>query len=261
MGGSKWFGRVAGVLVLAFQSLVCQAEVLRVAVASNFMTPMEAIAAAFRAASGHELLLSFGSSGTFYAQISNGAPFDVLLSADRDIPRRLEDDGKVVPGSRFTYARGRLVLWSADPALIDGAALDADAGRLLQLSFRRLALANPVLAPYGRAAEQVLDHIDPADSLKAKLVRGENISQAYQFVATRNAELGFVALSQVLDPEGGWLSGSGWLVPEAFHEEIAQDVVWLQGAAGKPAAGELLEFLRGETARAIMRAQGYGVGD
>lgn len=261
MSGSRWYGRSGFALVLAFQALVCQAEVLRVAVASNFMTPMEVIAAAFSDASGHELRLTFGSSGTFYAQISNGAPFDVLLSADRDIPLRLEEDGKVVPGSRFTYARGRLVLWSATSSFINGATLDADPARLLQLSFRRLALANPVLAPYGRAAEQVLEHVDPGGSLKPKLVRGENISQAYQFVATRNAELGFVALSQVLDQQGGWLSGSGWLVPEDLHEVIAQDVVWLQAASGKPAAGELLEFLRGETARAIMRAHGYGVGD
>lgn len=261
MSGSRWYWRLGLALVLACQALACQAEVLRVAVASNFMTPMQTIAAAFTDASGHELRLSFGSSGTFYAQISNGAPFDVLLSADREIPRRLEEDGKVVPGSRFTYARGRLVLWSATSGFIDGAALDAEPAHLLRLSFRRLALANPALAPYGRAAEQVVAQVDPAGSLKTKLVRGENISQAYQFVATRNAELGFVALSQVLDPEGGWLSGSGWLVPEELHEAIAQEVVWLQAASGKPAAGELLEFLRGETARAIMRVHGYGVGD
>ena len=259
---ASWGTRLGVAMLCATLPLACSAELLRVAVASNFMQPVQVLAERFSAASGHDVRLSFGSSGAFYAQISNGAPFDVLLSADRDIPERLEREGRVVPESRFTYARGRLVLWSSDSHLIDAGALDADPDSLQVLEFRRLALANPALAPYGRAAEQVLKTVDPLGSFRTRLVRGDNVGQTFQFVSTGNAELGFVALSQVLEPGSQQLrSGSGWIVPETLHDPIEQDAVWLQTAAGNRAAAEWLGFLRSAEGRVIIGEHGYTTPD
>lgn len=251
-----------GLLVAAFAPAWCSADVLRVAVASNFMQPMQVLVEHFAAASGHDVRLSFGSSGSFYAQIANGAPFDLLLSADRAIPERLEREGKAVPGSRITYARGRLVLWSADNSLIDANSLEERPERLHDLPFRRLALANPTLAPYGRAAQQLLARVDPQGAFSSRLVRGDNVGQAFLFVSTGNAELGFVALAQVLEPETQALrSGSGWIIPEALHDPIEQDAVLLQAAAGKRGASELLDFLRSKEGREIIARHGYATPD
>lgn len=262
MSSMPWYQRAGIAVFCVALSMACSADVVRVAVAANFMQPMQALGEHFTAASGHELRLSFGSSGAFYAQISNGAPFDILLSADRAIPERLEREGKAVAGSRFTYARGRLVLWSADSHLIDAEALASEPAGLLALDFRRLALANAALAPYGRAAEQVLEAIDPAATLAPRLVRGDNVAQVFQFVSSGNAELGFVAYSQVLAAGSQQLrSGSGWIIPDTLHAPIEQDAVWLQQGADKPAAAELLEFLRSAEGKAIIAAHGYTTPD
>jgi len=222
-----------------------------VAVAANFSAPMRKIAAAFEQDTGHRARVSYGSTGKFHAQIRNGAPFQVLLSADSETPARLEREGWVVAGTRFTYAIGQLVLWSRQPGRVDERGDVLRSGR-----FERLALADPKLAPYGAAALQVLDGLGLAASLAPKLVQGENIAQAYQFVATGNAELGFVALSQVF--VGGRLTqGSAWKVPASLHAPIRQDAAVLNAGRGNPAATALVAYLRGDRARAIIRAFGY----
>nr|WP_282452871.1 molybdate ABC transporter substrate-binding protein [Lysobacter sp. CAU 1642] len=221
-------------------------------VASNFAAPMQALARAFEARSGHRVSVALGSSGALYAQVRHGAPFAVLLSADAEIPERLEVEGLAVPGTRFTYARGRLALWSADPRR-----LIADGEALRSGDFLRLAIANPRHAPYGMAAREVLDALDIELGREQTLVQGESIAQAYQFVASGNAELGFVALSQVwLD--GSLRSGSAWIVPETLHAPIEQQVVLLNAGAGQPAARDLLAFLAGDEAQAIIARYGYG---
>ena len=228
-----------------------QAQALRVAVAANFAATLQRIATEFEKDTGHTALLSVGATGKFYAQIRNGAPFDILLSADDETPARLVVEGAAVAGSQFTYALGRLVLWSAQPGRVD------DQGAVLKRgSFRHLALANPKTAPYGAAAVEVLTAMGLRDTLAAKFVQGENIAQALQFVATGNAELGFVALSQVWK-DGQLAEGSAWLVPARLHSPIRQDAVLLAGARDKPAAQALMRYLKGDTARAIVRSFGY----
>ena len=259
MGNMGRFKRGLGcgvALLLLLRAGLLSAETIHVAVASNFTQTMRELVQAFSADSEHEVRLSFGASGTFHAQISNGAPFALLFSADRAVPERLEQEGRIVPGSRFTYARGRLVLWSADPQLVEeGGAILARGG------FRRLALANPALAPYGRAAVQVLAVLDPGGALREHLVQGENVGQTFQFVSTANAELGFVALSQVRQPgSDGWRAGSAWLIPETLHDPIEQDVVWLKQAENSKAVPALLDFIRSPEGRAIIVAHGYEPG-
>jgi molybdate transport system substrate-binding protein len=228
-----------------------QAQALRVAVAANFAATLQRIATEFEKDTGYTALLSVGATGKFYAQIRNGAPFDILLSADDETPARLVAEGAAVAGSQFTYALGRLVLWSAQPGRVD------DQGAVLKRgSFRHLALANPKTAPYGAAAVEVLTAMGLRDTLAAKFVQGENIAQALQFVATGNAELGFVALSQVWK-DGQLSEGSAWLVPARLHSPIRQDAVLLAGARDKPAAQALMRYLKGDTARAIVRSFGY----
>lgn len=235
-------------LVLALPA--AGAEV-RVAVASNFTAPMQKIAQAFEQETGHRAVLAFGSTGSFHAQVRNGAPFQVLLSADDETPMKLEKDGLAVPGSRFTYAIGRLALWSAQPGLVD------DRGEVLRSDrYQRLAIANPRLAPYGAAAVEALGKLGLLAHAQPRFVQGENIAQAYQFVATGNAPLGFVALSQV--QAGGRITqGSAWVVPANLHAAIRQDAVLLLPGRSQPAAAALLAFLQGEKARAIIRAHGY----
>lgn len=239
---------IVGVLLATSAS---QAGTTLVAVASNFTKPMTEIATAFEKATGHSANLSFGSSGKFVAQLENGAPFEVFLSADAKNPKKLEQDGFTVPGSEFTYAIGKLVLWSATPGLVD------DQGKILETgNFKHLALADPKLAPYGAAAVQALQKLGLFDKLQPLLVQGENIAQTQQFISTGNAELGFVALSQVIE-KGKIGSGSGWIVPEELYAPILQDVVLLKTGAENPAAPALLQFLKSPEVLAIISKYGY----
>jgi len=221
-----------------------------VAVAANFATPAKSLATTFEKQSGHRALLSTGSTGKFYAQIATGAPFDVLLAADAETPLRLEKEGLVVGGQRFTYALGKLVLWSL------GDMVDARGDVLRKQAFRRLSIANPRLAPYGAAAQQVMENLGIWSSSQERLVMGENIAQAYQFVSTGNVEVGFVAYSQIRDP-GKPTTGSFWLVPQTLYAPIRQDAVLLARAQGNQAARQFLDFLRGAPAREMIQAYGY----
>ena len=224
---------------------------VQVAVAANFIAPMQRIAADFGKATGHQAKLAFGSTGKFYAQIRNGAPFDVLLAADDETPARLEKEGAAVAGSRFTYAIGRLALWSARPGTVDG-----QGAVLKQGAFRHLAIANPKLAPYGAAAVETLNKLGLLAALQPRFVQGENIAQTFQFASTGNAELGFVALSQVF--EGGKLKrGSAWVVPAELHAPIRQDGAILARGRNNPAAQALMKYLKTDKARAIIKAYGY----
>ncbi len=245
---SKLFSFVLAALALLTQA---QAAEVKVAVAANFSAPMQAIARAFEQSSGHRVIAAYGATGQFYAQINHGAPFEVLLAADDSTPAKLESEGAGVPGSRFTYAVGALALWSAQPGYVDaaGAVLKND-------TFRHLAIANPQTAPYGLAATQVLDKLGLTQAVKPKLVEGQNIAQAYQFVASGNAELGFVALSQVYK-DGQITQGSAWRVPAQLHEPIRQDALLLAKGQDNPAARALLEYLRGEQAATLIRTYGY----
>lgn len=238
-------------LLLLAGSLPVRAAEVIVAVAANFTAPMQKIAQSFEQDTGHKAVLSFGSTGSFYAQIRHGAPFQVLLAADDETPSRLERDGATVAGSRFTYATGKLVLWSRQPGLIDGNGDVLRSGR-----FERLAIANPKLAPYGAAARETLEKLGVLEALQARIVQGDNIAQTYQFVATGNAQLGFVALSQVMT-DGRIAQGSAWVVPASLHAPIRQDAVLLARGKENPAAMSLLAYLRGEKARALIRAHGY----
>lgn len=227
------------------------ADTVSVAVAANFTAPMQKIAAAFEADTGHKAELSFGATGKFYAQITHGAPFQVLLSADDTTPAKLEREGKAAPNSRFTYAIGTLVLWSAQANYVD-----AQGDVLKKGDFKHLAIANPKLAPYGAAAVQVMDKLGVASALQPRLVQGENIAQTFQFVSTGNAQLGFVALSQVM-VDGKVRSGSAWQVPANLHDPIRQDAVLLNPGKDSPAAAALLTYLRSDKARAIIQSYGY----
>lgn len=238
-------------LVLAACAFAVNAGEVTVAVAANFTAPMQKIAAAFKADTGHDAKLAFGATGAFATQIRNGAPFDILLAADDETPARLEKEGFAAAGSRFTYAVGALVLWSAREGYVD-----AKGDVLARGDFERIAIANPRLAPYGAAAVQTLRHLGLYDRLQSRIVQGENISQAYQFVATGNAPLGFVALSQVTQ-DGRIAKGSGWIVPANLHAPIQQDAALLSHGRDNPAAGELLKFMKGGKARGIIRAYGY----
>ena len=235
---------------LAFTTLA-RADVVQVAVAANFTAPARALAEVFARTTGHEARLSFGATGAFYTQIKNGAPFDVLLAADDERPARLEKEGDTVAGSRFTYATGQLVLWSAKPGLVD------DEGAVLKHGqFGKIAIANPKNAPYGAAAVEAMEKLGLAATLQPKLVTGESIGQTFNFIATGNAELGFVALAQVL--EGGKLkSGSMWVVPAQYHAPIIQDAVILKRAANNPAAKAWMELLKTPQSKALIRSYGY----
>ena len=227
------------------------ADEVQVAVAANFTAPMQQIAAQFEKDSGHKAVLSFGATGKFYAQIVKGAPFELLLAADDETPARLEKEGQGVAGSSFTYAIGKLVLWSADPALVDAK------GEILKKGgFRHLALANPKTAPYGAAAVETMGKLGVLSTLQPLFVQGENISQTQQFITTGNAELGFVALSQVFK-DGRITGGSAWIVPASLYEPIRQDAVLLTRGKDKPAAAALAAYLKGDKAKAVIRSFGY----
>ncbi|MBK9394664.1 MAG: molybdate ABC transporter substrate-binding protein [Uliginosibacterium sp.] len=227
------------------------ADEVKVAVAANFTAPMQKIAAEFEKDTGHKTLVSTGATGAFYAQIKNGAPFEIFLSADDETPAKLEAEGAGVKGSRFTYAIGRLVLWSAKPGFVD------TRGEVLKKGdFNKLALANPKTAPYGSAALEVMRKLGVQEALQPKIVQGENISQTFQFVSTGNAEVGFVALSQVWQ-DGVLKSGSAWIVPADLYAPIRQDAILLAKGEGKPAAEALLKYLKGDKAKAVIKSYGY----
>lgn len=236
----------AGLLACA-----AQAAEVTIAVAANFTAPIKEIAEAFEKETGHKVVTSFGPTGGLYTQIKNGAPFEVFLSADDGTPAKLESEGEIVPGSRFTYSIGKLVLWSAQPGYVD------EQGAVLkQNEFRHLSIANPKTAPYGLAATQVLDKLGLSEAVRPKLVEGGNITQTYQFVATGNAELGFVALSQVYK-DGEITKGSAWMVPVDMYETIRQDAVILKKGADNPAAQALVDYLKGPQAAKVITAYGY----
>ena len=220
-----------------------------VAVAANFTEAAKEIAAAFRARTGHDAVLSFGSSGQLYTQITQDAPFEVMLSADDERPRKLVADGLGVAESRFTYAVGKLVLWSREAGAVAGEAT------LKEARFAKLSVANPVGAPYGAAAIETMKALGLYDALKPKIVEGSSIAQAFQFVDTGNAEVGFVALSQIAGKSGG----SRWDVPQALYTPIRQDAVLLRKAAQNPAAAAFIAFLKGPEARAIIERYGYAI--
>jgi len=237
---------------LLFTSLL-RAETVLVAVASNFTKPMTEIAEAFKRDTDHTAKLSFGSSGKIVSQLENGAPFEVFLSADETKPAKLEKEGLTVPDSRFTYALGTLVLWSAKANYVD------EQGQILSNGgFQHLALADPKLAPYGEAAMETMKNLGVQDKLQSSLVQGENISQAHQFVSTGNAELGFVALSQVI-ADGKIAEGSGWIVPKSLYQPIRQDAVLMKTGEENPAALALLDYLKSAPAKGIIEKYGYGL--
>ncbi len=224
---------------------------VQVAVAANFSAPMQEIAARFARDTGHKAVVVVGATGQLYAQIHSGAPFEVLLSADAQTPAKLEGEGQTVPGQRFTYAVGKLVLYSARPGYVD------KRGEVLSKGgFAHLALANPKTAPYGAAGQEALQALGLFDAIAPKIVQGESISQTFQFIATGNAELGFVALSQVAPP-GQAVPGSWWEVPQELYKPIRQDAVLLKKGEEQAAALALMNYLRSEGARAVIRAYGY----
>ena len=246
------FRKPAFVLALLGTALV-HAEEVQVAVAANFTAPMQKIAVEFEKDTGHKAQLAFGSTGKFYAQIRNGAPFEILLAADDTTPEKLEKEGAAVAGSRFTYAIGKLVLWSSKPGFVD------DKGEVLKKGeIKHVSIANPKLAPYGAAAIETLTALKLLDAIQPKFVQGENIAQTHQFVATGNAELGFVALSQVMK-DGKISEGSGWIVPSSLHQPIRQDAVLLTNGKGKPAAEALMKYLDSDKAKAVITSFGYAL--
>ncbi len=240
--------------VAAFLAAVAaQAGEVQMAVAANFTAPMKQIAAEFEQATGHKALVAYGATGKFYAQIANGAPFEVFLAADNRVPAKLAEEGRALADTRFTYALGTLVLWSAKAGLVDEQASALREGR-----YNKLAIANPRVAPYGVGAVEVLTALGLLEAATPRFVRGENIAQTYQFVSTGNADLGFVALSQVME-EGRIPKGSAWVVPGEMHQPMRQDAIVLTKGKDNPAAQALMAFLRSDKARAIIRSFGYGL--
>ncbi|RJX30246.1 MAG: molybdate ABC transporter substrate-binding protein [Oxalobacter sp.] len=232
-------------------SLSSFAAEVKVAVAANFIAPMKSISASFEKATGHKVVLSSGATGKFYAQIKNGAPFDILLAADAATPEKLEKESAAVAGSHFTYAIGKLVLWSAKPGFVDRK------GNVLKAKhFKHIAIASPKLAPYGAAAMETLIKLGLQETLQAKIVQGENIAQTHQFIDSGNAELGFVALSQVYK-DGRVQNGSAWIVPDKLYHPIKQDAVLLLPGKDNAAAVELLKYLRSDASRKIIKSYGY----
>lgn len=230
---------------------VLHAAEVSVAVASNFAQPLKTIAVEFEKDTGHKLSITPGATGKFYAQISNGAPFEVLIAADDETPAKLEKEGKAVTATRFTYATGRLVLWSPKAGVVD------DKGAVLKSgTFQYLAIANPKVAPYGLAAVQTMQKLGVLTLLEPKIVQGENIAQTLQFVFTGNAQLGFLALSQIYE-NGKLKAGSSWTVPENMHEPLRQDAILLNAGKNSIAAAAFLDYLKSEKAKKIITSYGY----
>lgn len=244
----KW---LLGALLFGASMQAANAGEVNAAVAANFTEPMEQIVKLFQAESGHTVRVSLGSTGKFYSQIQNGAPFDVLVAADEKVPQRLEKEGLAVEGSRFVYALGKLVLWSAQPGLVD-----AKGAILRKGNYNKLAIGDPKLASYGTAAKEALEDMGLWSVIQAKLVTGENITQTYQFAATGNAELAFIALSQVTK-DGKVTAGSWWIVPAHLYNPIKQSAVQLSAAKDKAATQAFLTFLKSEKAKEVIRSFGY----
>lgn len=239
--------------LVALLPALAPADEVQVAVAANFTAPMKEIAAAFQAGTGHMVQAAYGATGKFYAQIKNGAPFELLLAADDATPAKLVAEGAAVADSAFTYAIGTLVLWSPQDGVVD------EEGRVLAGGdFNKVAIANPKVAPYGAAALEVLTKLGLLDAVQPKFVTGENIAQTFQFVSTGNADLGFVALSQVME-NGKLKGGSAWIIPADMHTPIRQDAVLLNTGKDNPAAIALVDFLQGEEARKIIATYGYAL--
>lgn len=244
----------AGAAILSMQPAVLHAGQVHVAVAANFAAPLKVLAADFEKETGHKTLVTLGATGKFYAQIKGGAPFDVFLSADDETPARLEREGDGVAGTRFTYATGRLALWSARANYVD------DRGDTLKNgSFANIAVASPKLAPYGAAAVEVLKNLGLLTRLEPRFVLGESLGQTFSFVATGNAPLGFVALSQILE-DGKIKGGSAWVVPASLHTPLRQDAVLLARGKANPAAAAFMGYLKTDKVRAVIRSSGYEVG-
>ncbi len=237
-------------LAAALLAVSARAADIPVAVAANFTEPAKDIAAAFEKSTGNHVVLSFGASGTFASQIEQGAPFEVFLSADEERPIKLETDGFGIKGTRFVYAYGQLVLWSATPGLVDGQGAVLAAGH-----FDHLAIADPAAAPYGVAAVETLKKLNLYDTLQPKIVKGTSIAQAFTFVQSKAADLGFVALSQVIKQTGG----SEWIVPHDDYTPIDQQAILLRPGANDPAAKAFLDFLKSPQALAIIKSYGYEV--
>lgn len=246
---------IRGLCAAALAALVLPAlaDEVQVAVAANFSGAAQKIAAQFEKDTGHTARLSFGATGKFYAQIESGAPFDVLVAADQATPRKLVAEGKALPATLHTYAIGKLVLWSAEPALVD-----ADGAVLRSGKWKHLAVADARLAPYGQAARETLASLGLTDAVRSRVVTAENIGQALQFVQTGNAELGFVALGQVQAPDGAKATGSMWLVPANLYAPIRQDVVVIASTRVGTAATQFVDYLASDKARAVITAYGYG---
>lgn len=219
------------------------------AVAANFTAAANEIGEAFTKATGHTVKYSFGATGQLYTQITQGAPFEVFLSADAERPAQAVKEGFAVSDTLSTYAIGKLVLWSADPAVVD-----AEGAVLKNGSFEKIALANPAAAPYGAAAIETLKALGLYDALEPKIVQGNNISQTHQFIASGSAQLGFVALAQIIAED----KGSKWVVPETMYTPIRQDVVLLNTGKDSEAARAYLSFLKSPEALAIIKRYGYG---
>ena len=246
-GVRQWVTLLCCILIAPMLS----ASEVHVAVAANFAGPMEQLARMFERSTGHRVIVSLGSTGALQAQIRHGAPFDVFIAGDAAGPAAVLQAGLGVPATRFTYAHGRLVLWSRDAGRVDAA------GTVLRRDdWQRLAVANPELAPYGKAAMETLDRMGLRVAVRSRLVQGENIAQTFQFVASGNAQLGFVAMSQVMI-DGRIGRGSAWVVPRQWHSPIMQDAVLLQRGRDNAAAIALLQYLRSESARGVMRGFGY----
>ena len=235
--------------VVAALTVTAEAGTVNVAVAANFTDAANEIAAAFADATEHDAVLSFGSTGQFYTQITQGAPFQVFLAADDERPALAVQQGYGVAGTVFTYAIGQLVLYSAEAGKVTGPQTLKDG------DFQQIAIANPETAPYGAAAVETMKALDVYDGLTAKIVQGQNIAQAYQFVETGNAEIGFVALGQVSQTD----AGSRWVVPPELYQPIRQDAVLLKTGEGNPAAAAFLDFLKGQEAGAVIQKYGYAI--
>jgi molybdate transport system substrate-binding protein len=244
--------RLAALAFCLFTALATHAGEVQVAAAANLGTTIQKIAAAFQRDTGHQAIVALGATNRFYAQIRNGAPFEVLMAADDEAPRKLEIEGLARPGTRFTYAIGRLVLWSAESGAVD------QRGDVLRQIRGKLAIADPRLAPYGVAAVETLQKLGLLEAWQPHIVQGENIAQAYQFAYTGNARIAFVALSQVAE-NGLIVRGSGWIVPPHLHAPIRQDAVLLANGANNPAAIAFIAYLRSSAVRSILRAAGYGI--